>query len=44
MIAREMRLAPAAKPDVPWSLTLGDAIGLILVAIAVLSLSWRVLS
>lgn len=44
MIAREMRLAPATKPDVPWSLTAGDAIGLMLVTGAVLALTWRVLS
>jgi len=31
MIAREMRLAPAAKADAPWSLTSADLIGLAIV-------------
>lgn len=43
MIARELRLAPAAKPDAPWSLSLTDVAGLALVAALVLGLSWRVL-
>ena len=44
MIARELRLGPAAKPDTPWSITASDIIGLALVTIVVLALSWRVLS
>lgn len=44
MIARELRLAPAAKPDAAWSLTASDLIGLALVAAAVISLSWFVLN
>lgn len=43
MIARELRLGPAAKPDTPWSLTAMDVLGLVLVAAVVLSLSWYVL-
>ena len=44
MIARELRLAPAAKPDAPWSLTATDVLGLVLVAAVVLSLTWFVLA
>jgi hypothetical protein len=44
MIARELRLGRAAKPDTPWSLSASDVIGLALVTLAVLALSWRVLS
>ena len=44
MIARELRLAPAAKPDTPWSIGMGDVIGLALVTVVVLALTWRVLS
>ena len=44
MIAREMRLIPANKPDTPWSLSATDVIGLALVAALVLALSWFVLS
>jgi hypothetical protein len=44
MIARELRLGPAAKPDTPWWLNVGDVIGLALVTIALLALTWRVLS
>lgn len=44
MIARELRLALAAKPDTPWSLTTSDVIGLALVTAVVLALTWRVLS
>src|SRR6185295_20256796 len=40
MIARELRLAPAAKPDTPWSLTATDMIGLGVVAALVASLAW----
>jgi hypothetical protein len=43
MIARELRLAPAAKPDTPWSLTVTDMMGLALVAALVAGLAWRVL-
>jgi hypothetical protein len=43
MIAREMRLAPAAKPDTPWSLTASDVLGLAVVAVIVAALSWQVL-
>jgi hypothetical protein len=44
MIARELRLGPAAKSDTPWSLTTSDVVGLALVAASVLSLSWFLLS
>ncbi len=44
MIARELRLGPAAKPDTPWSLTATDLIGLVLVATVALSLTWFVLA
>lgn len=43
MIARELRLGPAAKPDTPWSLTVTDVMGLALVAALVAGLAWRVL-
>jgi hypothetical protein len=43
LIARELRLAPANKPDTPWSLTMSDVVGLALVAALVLALSWFVL-
>ena len=43
MIARELRLAPAAKPDTPWSLSVSDVMGLVLIAAAVLALNWFVL-
>ena len=39
MIARELRLKPAAKPDTPWSLTAGDLIGLALVTAIVAAVS-----
>jgi hypothetical protein len=35
MIARETRLAPAAKADAPWSLTSVDVIGLAIVTVIV---------
>ena len=44
MIARELRLAPANKPDTPWSLTASDVIGLAIVAAVVAGLSWYILS
>jgi len=43
MIARELRLAPAAKPDTPWSLTTSDTAGLIVSAALVAALTWFVL-
>jgi hypothetical protein len=43
MIARELRLAPANKPDAPWSLTASDVIGLVVVTAIVASVSWSVL-
>jgi hypothetical protein len=43
MIARELRLAPAAKPDTPWSLTAGDVLGLGVVSAIVAALTWAVL-
>ena len=43
MIARELRLAPAARPDTPWSLTATDVTGLVVVAALVASLAWWVL-
>ena len=43
MIAREMRLAPMAKPDTPWSLTVADVLGLAVTAATVAALSWQVL-
>jgi len=43
MIAREMRLAPAAKPDTPWSLTVSDVLGLAATTAVVAALSWQVL-
>lgn len=44
MIARELRLAPAAKPDAPWMLTASDLIGLALVTASVAGLNWFVLT
>jgi hypothetical protein len=43
MIARETRLAPAAKPDAPWSLTVSDVLGLTVTTAIVAALSWQVL-
>jgi len=43
MIARELRLAPAAKPDAPWSLTPSDVVGLGIVTAVVAALTWVVL-
>lgn len=43
MIARELRLAPANKPDTPWSLTASDLIGLAIVTALVAGLSWYIL-
>ena len=43
MIARELRLAPAAKPDAPWSLTTGDIAGLMVLTALVAALTWFVL-
>ena len=43
MIARELRLAPASKPDAPWSLTASDVIGLGIVTTLVAGLSWSIL-
>jgi hypothetical protein len=43
MIARELRLGPAAKPDTPWSLTASDVVGLAIVTAAVAGLSWYIL-
>lgn len=44
MIAREMRLAPAAKPDTPWSLTVSDVAGLVVLTAVVAALTWYVLA
>ena len=44
LIARELRLGPANKPDTPWSLTASDLIGLGVVTAVVAGLSWYVLS
>lgn len=43
MIARELRLAPANKPDTPWALTASDVIGLAFVTALVAGLSWYIL-
>jgi hypothetical protein len=43
MIAREMRLAPTAKADAPWSLTVRDIAGLGVVTAIVAALTWAVL-
>jgi len=43
MIARELRLAPANKPDTPWSLTVSDVVGLAIVTALVAGLSWYIL-
>lgn len=43
MIARELRLAPANKPDTPWSLTATDIAGLAIVAGVVVWLAFVVL-
>jgi hypothetical protein len=43
MIARELRLGPANKPDTPWSLTLSDLTGLAIVTATVAGLSWYIL-
>lgn len=43
MIARELRLGPAAKADAPWSLTASDVIGLGVVTAIVAALTWSVL-
>ena len=43
MIARELRLRPANKPDTPWSLTASDVIGLAIVTVLVAGLSWYIL-
>jgi hypothetical protein len=42
MIARELRLGPAARPDTPWLLTASDVIGLAIVTAAVVGLSWYI--
>jgi hypothetical protein len=44
MIARELRLAPAAKADLPWSLTPSDIFGLALVTALVAWVSWYILA
>jgi len=44
MIARELRLAPAAKADAPWSLTGADLFGLALVSAVVSWVCWRMLT
>jgi hypothetical protein len=43
MIARELRLAPAAKPDAPWSLAASDVAGLAVVGAVICALAWFVL-
>jgi hypothetical protein len=43
MIARELRLAPAAKPDMPWRLATSDVLGLAIVTAIVAALTWAVL-
>jgi len=43
MIARELRLGPANKPDTPWSLTVSDVVGLAIVTALVAGLSWYIL-
>jgi hypothetical protein len=43
MIARELRLGPANKPDTPWSLTTGDVLGLGIVTVLIAALSWYIL-
>lgn len=43
MIARELRLDPASKPDMPWSLTASDVIGLAVVTAVVAGLGWHIL-
>ena len=43
MIARELRLAPAAKPDTPWSLTTSDTAGLMVITALVAALTRFVL-
>ncbi len=43
MIARELSLAPANKPDTPWALTASDVIGLAIVTALVAGLSWYIL-
>ena len=44
MIARELRLGRAATRDTPWSLTVIDLAGLVLVTMLVAGLSWFILS
>ena len=44
MIARELRLGPANKPDTPWSLMASDLIGLAVVTALVAGLSWYILT
>ena len=44
MIARELRLGPAAKPDALWSLTPIDIVGLVVVTMLVAGLNWAILS
>ncbi|MFT3728416.1 MAG: DUF2834 domain-containing protein [Terricaulis sp.] len=44
MIAREMRLVPAAKADAPWSLTSVDFLGLALVTALVAAACWYTLT
>lgn len=44
MVARETRLAPAAKADAPWSLTRLDLIGLALVTAIVAAVCWYILT
>ena len=43
MIARELRLTPAAKPDAPWSLRPSDIAGLVVIGAVVTALAWFVL-
>ncbi len=43
MIARELRLRPATKPDTSWSLTASDIAGLAVISAVVTALAWFVL-
>ena len=43
MIARELRIAKAPKPDGSWSLTASDLIGLAVLTLVVVWLTWVVL-
>ena len=44
MIARELRIAKTPDAAAAWRLTVGDVIGLAVVAAVVLALAWRVMS